>query len=123
MRKILPPIAYQIIMEKEVGRSLPTPTGCLKEYKELYRKKQTTPKETKSTPKETKSTTKQTTTKQTTTKLTTTKQTTPKQTMTNSYVEQMKNKHKIKSTIINTRGSSISSNDYVTLMKRRHGAG
>ena len=38
-------------------------------------------------------------------------------------VEQMKNKHKIKSTIINTRGSSISSNDYVTLMKRRHGAG
>ena len=118
LRKILPPIAYQIIMEKEVGRSLPTPTGCLKEYKELYRKKQTTPKETKSTPKETKSTTKQTTTKQTTPK-----QTTPKQTMTNSYVEQMKNKHKIKSTIINTRGSSISSNDYVTLMKRRHGAG
>ena len=118
MRKILPPIAYQIIMEKEVGRSLPTPTGCLKEYKELYRKKQTTPKETKSTPKETNPTTKQTTTKQTTPK-----QTTPKQTMTNSYVEQMKNKHKIKSTIINTRGSSISSNDYVTLMKRRHGAG
>ena len=119
MRKILPPIAYQIIMEKEVGRSLPTPTGCLKEYKELYRKKQTTPKETKSTPK-------QTTTKQrmkTTPKQTTTKLTTPKQTMTNSYVEQMKNKHKIKSTIINTRGSSISSNDYVTLMKRRHGAG
>ena len=128
LRKILPPIAYQIIMEKEVGRSLPTPTGCLKEYKELYRKKQTTPKETKATPKETKSTPKQTTTKQTTTKLTTPKQTTPKQTtpkqtMTNSYVEQMKNKHKIKSTIINTRGSSISSNDYVTLMKRRHGAG
>ena len=117
LRKILPPIAYQIIMEKEVGRSLPTPTGCLKEYKELYRKKQTTPKETKQT------TPKQTTPKQTTTKLTTTKQTTPKQTMTNSYVEQMKNKHKIKSTIINTRGSSISSNDYVTLMKRRHGAG
>ena len=116
MRKILPPIAYQIIMEKEVGRSLPTPTGCLKEYKELYRKKQTTPKETKAT-------TKQTTPKQTTTKQTTTKLTTPKQTMTNSYVEQMKNKHKIKSTIINTRGSSISSNDYVTLMKRRHGAG
>ena len=111
LRKILPPIAYQIIMEKEVGRSLPTPTGCLKEYKELYRKKQTTPKETKSTP------------KQTTPKQTTPKQTTPKQTMTNSYVEQMKNKHKIKSTIINTRGSSISSNDYVTLMKRRHGAG
>ena len=115
LRKILPPIAYQIIMEKEVGRSLPTPTGCLKEYKELYRKKQTTPKETKQTTNSPK--------KSTTTKLTTTKQTTPKQTMTNSYVEQMKNKHKIKSTIINTRGSSISSNDYVTLMKRRHGAG
>ena len=115
LRKILPPIAYQIIMEKEVGRSLPTPTGCLKEYKELYRKKQTTPKETKQRMK--------TTTKLTTTKQTTPKQTTPKQTMTNSYVEQMKNKHKIKSTIINTRGSSISSNDYVTLMKRRHGAG
>ena len=115
MRKILPPIAYQIIMEKEVGRSLPTPTGCLKEYKELYRKKQTTPKETKQTINSPK--------KSTTTKQTTTKQTTPKQTMTNSYVEQMKNKHKIKSTIINTRGSSISSNDYVTLMKRRHGAG
>ena len=124
LRKILPPIAYQIIMEKEVGRSLPTPTGCLKEYKELYRKKQTTSKATtKQTPKETKSTPKQTTTKQTTPKQTTTKLTTPKQTMTNSYVEQMKNKHKIKSTIINTRGSSISSNDYVTLMKRRHGAG
>ena len=120
MRKILPPIAYQIIMEKEVGRSLPTPTGCLKEYKELYRKKQTTPKETKQT---TNSPKKSTTPKQTTTKQTTPKQTTPKQTMTNSYVEQMKNKHKIKSTIINTRGSSISSNDYVTLMKRRHGAG
>ena len=110
LRKILPPIAYQIIMEKEVGRSLPTPTGCLKEYKELYRKKQITPKETKQRMKST-------------TKQTTPKQTTPKQTMTNSYVEQMKNKHKIKSTIINTRGSSISSNDYVTLMKRRHGAG
>ena len=117
LRKILPPIAYQIIMEKEIGRSLPTPTGCLKEYKELYRKKQTTSKEMKQT------TTKQTTTKLTTTKQTTPKQITPKQTMTNSYVEQMKNKHKIKSTIINTRGSSISSNDYVTLMKRRHGAG
>ena len=110
LRKILPPIAYQIIMEKEIGRSLPTPTGCLKEYKELYRKKQTTPKETKQTTNSPK-------------KSTTPKQTTPKQTMTKYYVEQMKNKHKIKSTIINTRGSSISSNDYVTLMKRRHGAG
>ena len=120
LRKILPPIAYQIIMEKEVGRSLPTPTGCLKEYKELYRKKQTTPKETKQT---TNSPKKSTTPKQTTPKQTTPKQTTPKQTMTNYYVEQMKNKHKIKLTIINTRGSSISSNDYVTLMKRRHGAG